>query len=223
VKDWSPIQGAPLRTLADELEARRGGRRGFTRRPREASTPEEERIVRRAVAAAKAGDADAIRYLYLRYADNVYGYVRTIVRDDHEAEDITQHVFAKLMAAIHRYEPHGVPFSRWLLRMAHNAAVDHLRAARSTPVEEVRGADDPDDNASADRLRTLRTALSLVPDDQREVLVLRHIGGLSPTEIAQRMGRSTSAIHSLHHRGRGALVAALRDLGAAPVTLHHAA
>jgi RNA polymerase sigma-70 factor (ECF subfamily) len=49
------------------------------------------------------------------------------------------------------------------------------------------------------------------------VLVLRHVVGLSPVEIADRMQKTESAIHGLHHRGRGALKAALRELEAAPV------
>jgi RNA polymerase sigma-70 factor (ECF subfamily) len=48
--------------------------------------------------------------------------------------------------------------------------------------------------------------------------VLRHIAGLSPSEIADRLGKSESSIHGLHHRGRGALKAALRELDAAPIT-----
>ena len=59
-----------------------------------------------------------MRMLYLRYADNVYGYVCSIVRDEHEAEDVTQQVFAKLMTAIARYEPRSVPFSAWILRIS---------------------------------------------------------------------------------------------------------
>ena len=101
-------------------------------------TPESEQIVARAVTQAKTGDREALRYLYLRYSNNVYGYVRSIVRDDYEAEDITQHVFAKLMTVINRYEPRAVPFSRWLLRLAHNAAVDYLRSRTALPCEEIR-------------------------------------------------------------------------------------
>ena len=45
-----------------------------------------------AVARAKEGDDEALRFLYVTYSHNIYGYVRSIVRDDHEAEDVTQHV-----------------------------------------------------------------------------------------------------------------------------------
>ena len=171
-----------------------------------------------AIARAKQGDADAIRYLYVRYADNVYGYVRSIVRDDHDAEDVTQHVFAKLMKAIGRYEQREVPFSAWILRVAHNVAIDHIRQRRSIPVEEVRRADEGYQESSYNRSRTLKDALEQLPAEQREVLVLRHVLGLSPGEIAERLGKSEGSIHGLHHRGRGALRTVLVEMDAAPAT-----
>src|SRR3712207_6802821 len=61
-------------------------------------------LVDAAIKRAKEGDAEALRFLYIRYADNVYGYVTSIVRDEHEAEDITQHVFTKLLTVLPRYE-----------------------------------------------------------------------------------------------------------------------
>jgi dTDP-3-amino-3,4,6-trideoxy-alpha-D-glucose transaminase len=62
-------------------------------------SPEGLRQVRLAIARAKEGDRDALRLLYVRYSDNIYGYVRSIVRDEKEAEDLTQHVFLKLITA----------------------------------------------------------------------------------------------------------------------------
>ena len=90
-----------------------------------------------AVARAKEGDGEALRFLYVSYSHNIYGYVRSIVRDDHEAEDVTQHVFAKLMTSIGKYDDRGIPFFAWLLRMARNVAIDHLRANRVTPIEAL--------------------------------------------------------------------------------------
>ena len=54
-------------------------------------------LVSRAVKRAQSGDREALGFLYVRYADNIHGYVRSIVHDEHEAEDVTQQVFAKLM------------------------------------------------------------------------------------------------------------------------------
>src|ERR1700758_759172 len=110
---------------------------GFTSRAPVDESPEALRQTQLAVARAKEGDSEAVRFLYVRYSHNVYGYVRSILRDDHEAEDVTQHVFAKLMTSVVKYDDRGVPFFAWLLRLARNVAIDHLRANRLTPTEEV--------------------------------------------------------------------------------------
>jgi RNA polymerase sigma-70 factor, ECF subfamily len=172
---------------------------------------------RLAVARAKEGDRDALQFLYVRYSNNIYGYVRSIVRDDHEAEDVTQHVFAKLMTTLVKYDDRGVPFFAWLLRLARNVAIDHLRANRLTPTENVI---DPDVSSvvDLDRVETVRAALATLPDEQRQVVILRHVVGLSPGEIADRMGRTESSIHGLHHRGRRALQRELARLDSAPLT-----
>jgi RNA polymerase sigma-70 factor (ECF subfamily) len=173
-------------------------------------------LVSRAVARAKEGDREAVRFLYLQYADNVYGYVRSIVRDDYEAEDVTQQVFTKLIVVIGKYEQRSVPFSAWILRLAHNAAIDHMRKRRAIPAAEVYGADERLPEGNEDRSRELRLALADLPDEQRDVIVLRHLVGLSPTEIAGRMGKTEPSVHGLHHRGRAALRTALVERGCAP-------
>ncbi|HEV7807486.1 MAG TPA: sigma-70 family RNA polymerase sigma factor [Solirubrobacteraceae bacterium] len=182
------------------------------------TSPEIERLVHRAVARAKQGDRDAARFLYLRYADNVYGYVRTIVRDHHDAEDVTQQVFAKLLTSISKYEAREVPFVAWLLRMSHNVAVDAVRARRCTPVAAIYGADEAVCDDASDRARSLHAALAALPEDQRQVVVLRHVLGLSPVEIAEQLGRTHSSVYGLHHRGRRALCAELERLDCTPLT-----
>jgi RNA polymerase sigma-70 factor, ECF subfamily len=179
-------------------------------------SPASAPLVARAVARAKEGDREAVRFLYLRYADNVYGYVRSIVRDEYEAEDVTQQVFAKLMVVIGKYEQRAVPFSAWILRLAHNAAIDHMRKRRAIPAAEVYGADERVPEGNEDRSRELHLALAELPEEQRDVLVLRHVVGLSPTEIAGHMGKTEPSIHGLHHRGRAALRTALVERGCAP-------
>jgi RNA polymerase sigma-70 factor (ECF subfamily) len=192
---------------------------GFRLRSATRETDAASRETSRAIVAAKQGDQEALRFLYIRYADNVYSYVATIVRDHHEAEDVTQQVFAKLSDSLARYEDRGAPFLSWLVRLARNAAIDHLRQRRAIPVAEPVLASTPDDGAASDRREILRSALEVLPEDQRQIIVLRHLGGLAPAEIARRLGRSESAINGLHHRGRRALRAELTRLGAAPTTL----
>jgi RNA polymerase sigma-70 factor (ECF subfamily) len=187
----------------------------------------EQRMTQRvseAVKRAQGGDREALGFLYTRYADNIYGYVLSIVHDPYEAEDVTQQVFAKLVRVIDKYEEREVPFFAWVLRVARNLAVDQLRRQRAIPVEEVRMASEHiGDTTGSQRITDLREALSVLPKDQCEVLVLRHFAGLSPTEIATRTGRSEGSIHGLHHRGRRALRAELTSRGAAPATVGSAA
>jgi RNA polymerase sigma-70 factor (ECF subfamily) len=190
--------------------------RRFARQP--AVRARETKLLAKAIARAKEGDPAALHFLYVRFADDVCTYVRSITHDQHEAEDITQTLFAKLLVKIQRYEQREVPFAAWIIRVARNAALDHVRARRAIPFEEVRTSDDGCEDADAERCRSLRDALGQLPLDQRRVLILRHVAGLTPREIAQRLGKTESAVHGLHHRGRRALCTALRDLDAAPVT-----
>jgi RNA polymerase sigma-70 factor, ECF subfamily len=204
-------------TLITQAIAATPGTIGFRTRTTLDDSPETREKTRLAVARAKEGDQEALRFLYVSYSHNIYGYVRSIVRDDHEAEDVTQHVFAKLITAIVKYDDRGVPFFAWLLRLARNVAIDHLRADRLLPTQEVL---DPDATCETDldHAETVRAALATLPDEQREVVMLRHVVGLTPGEIADRMGRSEGSIHGLHHRGRRALQRELARLESTPCT-----
>lgn len=181
------------------------------------TAPGNSQLVQRAVESAKAGDSEGLHFLYVRFAPDVQRFINSLVKDHHEAEDITQNVFAKLMTAIKKYEQREVPFVAWIMRVARNAALDHMRARRAIPTEEVRLADSGQAQTRIDRGRDLRHALELLPEDQREVLILRHIAGLSPVEIAATLKKSESSVHGLHHRGRRSLQEKLTELGAAPV------
>jgi RNA polymerase sigma-70 factor, ECF subfamily len=200
ISTLSSAQGA-VRRQADHIEAT-VDRGRFRRRRALDESPASERLVLAAVSCAQEGDADALRYLYLRYADNVYGYVCAIVRDEHEAEDVTQQIFTKLMTALRRYEPRVVPFSAWILRVAHNAAIDHIRTRRPVPCEEICSPDVADDVSGRERFADLRLALDALPAEQRDVIMLRFLIGLTPREVAERLGRSEDAVHGLQHRGR---------------------
>jgi RNA polymerase sigma-70 factor, ECF subfamily len=172
-----------------------------------------------AVRRAQAGDRDALGFLYARFADDVCAYAASIVRDRHEAEDVTQLVFAKLIRSIGKYQEREVPFLAWVLRVTRNVALDHLRRQRPIPVAEVRPAGTVSDHQTpGGRGGELIEALASLPHAQREVLVLRHIAGLSPSEIAARTSKSEGSVHGLHHRGRKALTADLTSRGVAPVT-----
>jgi RNA polymerase sigma-70 factor, ECF subfamily len=206
-----------VRRAADRLEAT-AARSGYRRRRQLSHPPAAAGLVSAAAVRARDGDDDALRLLYLLYADNVYGYVLAIVRDEHDAEDITSEVFSRLPRALARYQAGAVPFAAWLLRVARNAALDHLRAQRSVPRAEVHAATEAAEPAS-ERLADLRAALAALPADQRQVMLMRLVAGMSPGEVAAELGRSVDAIHALQHRARRKLRRELTQQGWAPTSL----
>jgi RNA polymerase sigma-70 factor (ECF subfamily) len=194
------------------------GRAAFPSHAPSEGSPEGERMTRAAIGRAKEGDGEALRFLYVRYSGPVYRYVRGIVRDNYEAEDITQLVFAKLITNLVKYDERGLPFFAWLRRFARNLAIDYMRALKSAPMEKIEPETCYAHEGVVDRARTLQAALATLSDDQRRVVLLRHLVGLSPGEIAEHLGRSESSIHGLHHRGRLALRRELTRQESAPCT-----
>jgi RNA polymerase sigma-70 factor (ECF subfamily) len=209
-----------IRREADQLQTLNQGR--FRRQSLSAGTARDG-LVHAAVQRAREGDQDALRLLYLRYSNSVFSYVCSIVPDEHAAEDITQTVFSRLEARLQRYEPRRVPFGGWLTTVAHNAAIDYMRAQRMVPCEEVLDPDAAHEDPSRERLAAIREALAVLPTDQREVLTLRFVIGLSIKEVAERLGRSEPAIDALQHRGRRRLRLELTRLKAAPSSISVAA
>ena len=141
-----------------------------------------------------------------------------IVPTEHDADDVTQHVFAKLMTGSDDMSPAEAPFRAWMLRVARNVAIDHRRRTRAVPSDDVQDAPARTDDGMVDRHASLRQALASLTPGQRDVLVLRHLVGLTPEEIAAHLGRSLRSVYCLHHRGRAAACIALCELESAPAT-----
>jgi RNA polymerase sigma-70 factor (ECF subfamily) len=164
-------------------------------------------------------DSEALTDLYVRYHRRVQAYVEGIVRDPHQAEDITQQVFAKLPDALRSYEERPASFSAWILRVARNVALDELRARSRTRTEPLEaGEPQCGDEAAADRRACLHEALAGLPCEQRRVVLMRDLVGLSAPEVARRLGKTEGSVHAMHHRGRVGLRRRLGELGLAPAT-----
>jgi RNA polymerase sigma-70 factor, ECF subfamily len=210
--------GRAIRMEANRLERVASG--GGPRRQWSRDNPESDNeLFAVAVVRAREGDPDAQRLLYLRYADDVHSFVCTIVSDTHAAEDITQTVFARLPIRLRRYEPRASPFGAWLVSVARNASIDYMRTRRAVPTEQVLDPGIADEDVSRDRLQSLREALAFLPEDQREVVMLRFVAGLSPVEVSERLGRSEQSVNALQHRGRRRLREGLSRRDAAPTVL----
>jgi RNA polymerase sigma-70 factor (ECF subfamily) len=165
------------------------------------------------VRAAVAGDADAYGRLYVRHLDAIYRYVRFRVGNAADAEDLTEQVFLKAWEAIAGYRARGVPFASWLYRIAHNVVVDHHRQrapeAMAPVQEEGMAASDRrgtvEQVIESGELAALAAAISRLPEEQQQVVVLRFIEGLSHAEVARIIDKSPGACRVIQHRALAAL------------------
>ncbi len=144
-----------------------------------------------------SGNAEALSILIMRYKDKIYTSINLLVKDKYLAEDIFQDVFIKVIDTLRggRYTDEG-KFLPWVMRIAHNLCVDHFRKVKRTPV--IKTSDDRDifevlnfnetdtENkiVKEETQAQIRKMLDLLPEDQREVIVLRHYVELSFKEIA---------------------------------------
>lgn len=160
--------------------------------------------------AATEGDVEAIGRLYDALVEPIYRYVAMRLRRREDAEDVTQLVFERIVAALPRYRHQGRPFSAWAFRIARNAVIDHQRRYR--PTEPLGAIAEPADGMMLEALslrdeevRELRAAIRCLTPDQQEALALRYGAGLSADEAARVMGRRAGTIRGLTFRAIEAL------------------
>lgn len=172
----------------------------------------------RLLAQAKRGDPAAFGELYLSHYDLVYGYGAMILKDAHEAEDVTHDVFMRVLRMLPRYEQRpDRPFRVLLLRIARNRAIDYLRKHKrcqpTEPADLADGApdlaDDPPGAFDDVEDAQLVTLLKRLPLSQRQVLVLRYVFDLSTNEVADVVDVTPQAVRNLQYRGLTFLRASL--------------
>jgi RNA polymerase sigma-70 factor, ECF subfamily len=157
------------------------------------------RLARVALRAA-AGDGRAFRSLFRALHPVVYAYLASRTGDRADAEDLTAQAFAKVVENLSRYDRSRGSPRAWVLAIARNVLIDHLRARRNhTPLSEVEDvlADArtiPSDGGEDERLERVRAALQRYGPDVREMFALRFGDGLRYREIATVMGSSEAAI-----------------------------
>jgi RNA polymerase sigma-70 factor (ECF subfamily) len=163
---------------------------------------------------AQRYDTAAFDRLYELYAERIYRYVWYRVRDPEAAKDLTADVFEKVIQKISTFrlsrQDTVAVFSGWLFQIAHNAVYHfHERREREEAVH-VSNAEASEQHTGPselaklaedyERKATLRAAITQLPEDQQEVLILRFWEQLSHAEVANLMGRSEGAIRVLQHR-----------------------
>jgi RNA polymerase sigma-70 factor (ECF subfamily) len=160
------------------------------------------------------GDEQALAALYDRFGRVAYGVAFRILRDGALAEDAVQDAFLAAWRTAAGFDPELGKASTWLLTLVHRRAVDVVRR------EERRRADVLDDEPAAsveatdetaevrEQRRAVQAALAQLPPDQRQALELAYYGGLSQSELAERLGVPIGTIKSRMF----AALARLRDL-----------
>lgn len=160
------------------------------------------------------GDAEAARALTLRLTPRVLRLAARMLGDAAEAEDVAQEAMLRLWRIAAEWRQGEAQVATWLYRVAANLCTDRLRRRRPVDIDTVPEAEDGrasavDGMIEADRARALQQALDLLPERQRQAVVLRHLEGLSNPEIAEVMDIGVEAVESLTARGKRALAAAL--------------
>ena len=168
------------------------------------------------------GDRPAARALALRLTPVALRVAQRMLGDPAEAEDVAQEAMLRLWRAAPGWQPGAAKVTTWLYRVVVNLATDRLRRRRAVPLDEAPEPEDGRPGAlagliEADRAAALQSALMVLPERQREAVVLRYFKGLANTEIDTVMGVGVEAVESLVARGKRGLVAVLAgrrgDLG----------
>jgi RNA polymerase sigma-70 factor (ECF subfamily) len=166
--------------------------------------------------------------LYRKYLAQVYAYALYELGDHHAAEDATERVFLRALAALPRFREQASPedgpeastFRVWLFRIARNVVANERRTRRRAPAASLEAAvgaglaipDSTDLEADAvtrDEAGEALRALQELPDDRRRALTLRFVDEMSTAEIAGVLGRSEGAVRVLIHRALRAVAADL--------------
>ena len=183
-------------------------------------TDAEDAELLRAVA---RGDEAAFARVYDRYSAILLGLLLRILRSRAEAEDVLQEVFLQVWQQARAFDPaRGRPLT-WLVTLARSRAIDRLRAVDSRERAAQRSAEDaPPDGASppqawadeeairAERAEAVRAALGELPEEQRQVLVLAYLDGMSQSEIAAAKNQPLGTVKTRTRTGLKKLSDTLR-------------
>src|SRR6186997_162281 len=164
----------------------------------------DERLTRRAV----GGDERAFAAIFRRYHQSLFRYCLAIVGNPEDAQDALQNTMIKVLRALPG-EERKIELKPWLYRIAHNESIDLLRRRRETrqlDVEQIApGHSLAEDAATRERLRRLMVDLRELPDRQREVLVMRELGGLDFDEIGAALDTSGAVARQTLYEARQSL------------------
>ncbi|MFL5824557.1 MAG: RNA polymerase sigma factor [Solirubrobacteraceae bacterium] len=158
------------------------------------------------LASTGQGAWERFEALYRSSRDDLYAYVKTLLRDPAAAEDVTALAFERAYRKRRSFDRHRGEERAWLFGIARNAALDELRRRQrlagmaSDPEDPVAQEQFRDDSDVALRRTAVRAALAQLPAREREIIALKFHAGMSNAEVAQVLGVSESNAGTLLHR-----------------------
>jgi len=174
-----------------------------------------ERSDEELLAAYLRDDEAAFSELVERHLGPVYSFVVRFVGDQHDAEDIVQETFLKAWKSAKSYREEASKFKTWILRIARNTAIDHLRKKKHVPfsafdteegvnvlAETIPDSEElPDEKlAKVMDAESLTQAMQSLSPESREILLLHYTNGLTFLEIGEMLGQPQNTVKSRHHR-----------------------
>ncbi len=187
--------------------------------PLDSEPPDELERIRALVELAQGGDTEAFGQLYDRYVTGVFRYLYFRVGSTQLAEDLTAETFLRALRSLHTFQWKGKDFSAWLTTIARNLMNDHFKSRRvrsefstdSFPDRADAGRGPEEDALDLLSNEELMQAVSTLPDDQRDCVLMRFVQELSIAETAQVLGRSEGAVKQLQLRAVRSLAKVLRQ------------
>ena len=172
-----------------------------------AREPSDEQVLE----AVGRGDDDALGVLYDRFGRLAFRLAFRILRDRALAEDAVQEAFLAVWRSADAYKRERAKPSTWILTVVHRRAVDLVRREQSRRGEPLEVAPEPsvgpvdEDAVLRDRRAAVQAALTELPGDQRQALELAYYGGLTQSELAERLGVPLGTVKSRMFAGLGRL------------------
>ena len=185
--------------------------------------PEQDELDAELLRAVARGDEAAFARVYDRYAPILLGLMLRILRSRPEAEDVLQEVFLQVWQQARAFDPARGRAFTWLATLARSRAIDRLRAVDSRERAAQRSAEDGRPPAAgsegwaeegalrAERAEAVRAALAELPEEQRQVLLLAYLEGMSQSEIAAAKNQPLGTVKTRTRTGLKRLSEALRS------------
>lgn len=180
------------------------------------------------------GDANAFEELVLKYEKTVYNLALRMVGDRDDASDMTQEAFIKAYGSLYSFRGDS-KFSVWIYRIATNVCLDFLRSKSRKQQVSLTVSDDDDEDAQLDipdpkadpeqqlikkiSMQSVEEGLKTLPDKQRQILVMRELGGMSYAEIGAALSLEEGTVKSRIFRARKRLCTFLLDSGNIPESI----